>query len=93
MIATAVEAARAESMTLRQVDRLEKRDGQEFEVKTDTLSKLQQAAQDVACRLIYFDQSGFSASAPVQHGWAPVSQPHRVSKPAASLQTFSPRCI
>ena len=47
-------------------------------MKTDTLSKLQQAARDGACRLIYFDQSGFSASPPVQRGWSPAGEPHRV---------------
>lgn len=47
-------------------------------MKTDTLSKLQQAARDGVCRLIYFDQSGFSASPPVQRGWSPVGEPHRV---------------
>jgi transposase len=47
-------------------------------VKADTLSKLQQAARDGACRLIYFDQSGFSASPPVQRGWSPIGEPHRV---------------
>src|SRR5471032_729694 len=55
-----------------------KRDEQEFAVKTDTLSKLQQAARDGACRLIYFDEAGFSASPPVQRGWSPVGEPHRV---------------
>jgi hypothetical protein len=55
-----------------------KRDEQEFAVKADTLSKLQQAARDGACRLIYFDQSGFSASPPVQRGWSPISEPSRV---------------
>ena len=113
LIAPAVEAARAESMTLKQIAlrveevhdqplpcRLEtlsvalrgagfsykrgcyslkkKRDEQEFGVKADTLSKLQQAARDGACRLIYFDQSGFSASPPVQRGWSPIGEPHRV---------------
>ena len=47
-------------------------------MKADTLSKLQQAARDGACRLIYFDQSGFSASPPVQRGWSPIGEPHRV---------------
>jgi transposase len=47
-------------------------------VKTSTLPKLQQAARDGACRLIYFDQSGFSASTPVQRGWSAVGEPHRV---------------
>ena len=47
-------------------------------MKTATLAKLQQAARDGACRLIYFDQSGFSASPPVQRGWSPVGEPHRV---------------
>ncbi|MGY6256867.1 IS630 family transposase [Paraburkholderia fungorum] len=113
LIATAVEGARAESMTLRQIAlrveeahgkplpcRLEmlsvahgregfpykrgryslkkKRDEQEFAVKADTLSKLQQATRDGACRLIYFDQSGFSASPPVQRGWSPIGEPYRV---------------
>src|SRR5260370_821250 len=55
-----------------------KRDEQEFAVKADTLSKLQQAARDGACGLIYFDQSGFSASPPVQRGWSPIVEPHRV---------------
>src|SRR5258706_13752663 len=55
-----------------------KRDEQEFAVKADTLSKLQQAARDGACQLFYFDQSGFSASPPVQRGWSPIGEPHRV---------------
>src|ERR1700690_832851 len=55
-----------------------KRDELEFAVKAGTLSKLQQAARDGACRLFYFDQSGFSASPPVQRGWSPIGEPHRV---------------
>ncbi len=47
-------------------------------MKAATLSKLKQAARDGACRLIYFDQAGFSASPPVQRGWSPVGEPHRV---------------
>ena len=37
-------------------------------MKAQTLSKLQQAARDDMCRLIYLDEAGFSASAPVQRG-------------------------
>src|SRR5258708_22655767 len=55
-----------------------KRDEQEFAVKADTLSKLQQAARDGACRLIYFDQAGFSASPPVQRCWSPLGEPNPV---------------
>lgn len=29
-------------------------------------------------RLIYFDESGFSSAPPVQNGWGPRGQPHRV---------------
>ncbi|MEA3095962.1 IS630 family transposase [Caballeronia mineralivorans] len=47
-------------------------------MKADTLAKLQQAARDGACRLVYFDEAGFSASPPVQRGWSPVGEPHRV---------------
>jgi hypothetical protein len=47
-------------------------------VKAATLAKLQQAAFDGACQLFYFDQSGFSASPPVQRGWSPIGEPHRV---------------
>jgi hypothetical protein len=47
-------------------------------VKSGTFSKLQQAARDGACRLVYFDQSGFCASPPVQRGWSPIGEPHRV---------------
>jgi len=47
-------------------------------VKTDTLAKLRHAALDGACQLFYFDQSGFSASPPVQRGWSPIGKPHRV---------------
>ena len=47
-------------------------------MKAATLAKLQQAAFDGACQLFYFDQSGFSASPPVQRGWSPVGEPHRV---------------
>ena len=45
-------------------------------MKAQTLSKLQQAARDDMCRLIYLDEAGFSASAPVQRGWSPIGQPH-----------------
>jgi len=47
-------------------------------VKAATLAKLEQAARDKACQLFYFDQSGFSASPPVQRGWSPIGEPHRV---------------
>ena len=47
-------------------------------MKAATLVKLQQAALDGACQLFYFDQSGFSASPPVQRGWSPIGEPHRV---------------
>ncbi|MGF6637961.1 hypothetical protein OKW38_000060 [Paraburkholderia sp. MM5496-R1] len=47
-------------------------------MKASTLTKLQQAALDGACQLFYFDQSGFSASPPVQRGWSPIGEPHRV---------------
>src|ERR1700686_1845052 len=58
-----------------------KRDEQEFAVKADTLSKLQQAARDGACRLIYFDQGGVSAWAPGQIWRAPIGEPPRVLPP------------
>jgi transposase len=41
---------------------------------------LQHAARDGRCRLIYLDEAGFAASAPVQRGWSPIGQPH-VSEP------------
>lgn len=47
-------------------------------MKADTLSKLQLAARDGACRLVYFDEAGFAASPPVQRGWSPIGEPHRV---------------
>lgn len=47
-------------------------------MKTATLSKLQQAARDGACRLISLDEAGFAASAPVQRGWSPIGQPHQI---------------
>ena len=47
-------------------------------MKADTLSKLQQAARDGACRLIYFDQSGFCASPPVQRGWSAIGELHHL---------------
>ncbi len=47
-------------------------------MKAATLVKLQQAAHDGACQLFYFDQSGFSASPPVQRGWSPIGKPHQV---------------
>ena len=47
-------------------------------MKASILAKLQQAALDGACQLLYFDQSGFSASPPVQRGWSPIGEPHRV---------------
>jgi len=47
-------------------------------VKAQTLSKLQLAARDGACRLIYFDEAGFAASPPVQRGWSPIGQPHQI---------------
>ena len=59
-------------------------------MKADTLSKLQQAARDGACRLIYFDEAGFSASPPVQRGWSPVGEPHRVAcrSPIANARSW-----
>ena len=47
-------------------------------MKADALVKLQRAALDGACQLFYFDQSGFSASPPVQRGWSPIGKSHRV---------------
>src|SRR5260370_14937929 len=55
-----------------------KRDEQEFAVKAPTLSKLHQAARAGACRLVYFDQSGISASPPLRRRWSPIVEPHRV---------------
>jgi hypothetical protein len=43
------------------------------------LSKLQKAARDGQCRLIYFDEAGFSASPSVQRGWSPRGKPHCVT--------------
>lgn len=60
------------------VIRSKKRDEQEFFVKADTLSGLQQAARDGACRLIDFDEAGFTASPSVQRGWSLIGEPHRV---------------
>jgi transposase len=47
-------------------------------VKASTLVKLQQAALNSGCQLFYFDPSVFSASPPVQRGWSPIGEPHRV---------------
>jgi len=47
-------------------------------VKAGILTKLQQAARDDLCRLIYFDAAGISASPPVQRGWSPIGEPHRI---------------
>jgi hypothetical protein len=53
-------------------------------MKAITLSKPQKAACDGQCRLIYFDEAGFSASPSVQRGWHPVasriaSRPTRIA--------------
>ena len=56
-----------------------KRDEQDFTMKAITLSKLQKAARDGQCRLIYFDEAGFSASPSVQRGWSPRGKPHCVT--------------
>jgi transposase len=56
-----------------------KRDEQDFAMKAITLSKLQKAARDGQCRLIYFDEAGFSASPSVQRGWSPRGKPHCVT--------------
>jgi hypothetical protein len=48
-------------------------------MKAITLSKLQKAARDGQCRLIYFDEAGFSASPSVQRGWSPRGKPHCVT--------------
>jgi hypothetical protein len=45
-------------------------------MKAATVSKLQQAAIDVQCRLIYFDQAGFSALPSVQRGRSPRDKSH-----------------
>ena len=47
-------------------------------MKANTLEKLQKAARDGACRLIYLDEAGFAASPPVQRGWSPIGEPHCV---------------
>lgn len=47
-------------------------------MKAATLAKLQAAARAGDCRLIYFDEAGFSASPPVQYGGSPRGKPHRV---------------
>ena len=54
------------------------RNADEFAAKAQILSKLQQAAEQHACQLIYFDEVSFAASPPVQRGWSPVGQPHGV---------------
>lgn len=47
-------------------------------MKAAILARLQQAARQEQCRLIYFDEAGFSASPPIQYGWSPLGQPHCV---------------
>jgi transposase len=47
-------------------------------MKAATLVKLKQIAYDGQCRLVYFDEAGFSASPPVQYGWSLRGQPHQV---------------
>ena len=47
-------------------------------MKANTLEKLQKAARNGACRLIYLDEAGFVASPPVQRGWSPIGEPHCV---------------
>jgi len=47
-------------------------------MKADVLAKLQKIAADGQCRLIYFDEAGFSASPPVQYGWSLRGQPHQL---------------
>ncbi|RBJ74938.1 transposase, partial [Pseudomonas sp. MWU12-2534b] len=42
------------------------------------LARLKTAALAGDCRLIYFDEAGFSASPPVQYGWSPRGEPHHV---------------
>jgi NAD(P)-dependent dehydrogenase (short-subunit alcohol dehydrogenase family)/transposase len=114
MLATAIKAASAESMTLGQIaQRIEsvhgepmpcrvetlavalkagrllvqacpvlaqkKRDERDFAMKASTLSKLQKAGRDRQCRLIYFDEAGFSASPSVQRGWSPRGKHHCVT--------------
>ena len=67
-------------------------------MKAATLVKLQQAALDGACQLFYFDQSGFSASPPVQRGWSPVGEPHRTfpqphcKRSVLGALDFAPTC-
>ena len=36
------------------------------------------AAKAGVCRLIYFDEVGFNATAPVQYGWSKVGHPHEL---------------
>ncbi|MBM2886806.1 IS630 family transposase [Chromobacterium phragmitis] len=47
-------------------------------MKAAILARLKTAALAGDCRLIYFDEAGFSASPPVQYGWSPRGEPHRV---------------
>jgi transposase len=47
-------------------------------MKQATLDKLQVAARDAQCRLLYLDEAGFCASPPVQRSWSPRDLPHAI---------------
>lgn len=47
-------------------------------MKSAALEKPQCAARANAVRLVYFDEAGFAASAPVQRAWSPGGVPHSV---------------
>lgn len=47
-------------------------------MKAGTLSGLQPMALDKVYGLVYFGQTGFFASLPMQRDWLPIGEPYRV---------------
>lgn len=49
------------------------------------IEKLGQLDREQQCKLLYFDESGFSPNPPVQYGWTRIGQPRSV-EPLAHRQ-------
>lgn len=54
---------------------LKKRDSRTFAKKSALLDKLKDEVPPEHYRLVYFDETGFAASPPIQYGWGPVDNP------------------
>lgn len=62
-----------------------KRDQKAFEHASKVIDAIAELDQEQQCKLLYFDESGFSPNPPVQYGWGKIGQTRAV-EPLAHRQ-------